>query len=288
MVELSTFIGQIISDVANARKQADTYAASVSELYHADPFVKNLPVPHYTIESAEIDVPVMVVGIAKSSDEFAGQLERLFAAIKEKLPVMLMRNYKFSYIRARETEKEKEAEQSSSREKLRREKTGDAESGKRRNLFAEYEAQFTPELLEEFENSARSVTAKVLEAITSYLDTYNYDLVKILDLTDEFIRYLKREIRRDVSGYQRENCPYLDDAAISSAAQYIGNLMFFEFKKIMRSSAAVQIDANTVQMNEYATRDCLMHIKLKVREQDLSLMVEEDEKGRERRFLSLS
>lgn len=64
--------------------------------------------------------------------------------------------------------------------------------------------------------------------------------------------------------------------------------MFFEFKKIMRSSAAVQVDINTVQMNEYATKDCLMHIRLKVKEQDLSLIVEEDEKGRERRYLSLS
>lgn len=51
---------------------------------------------------------------------------------------------------------------------------------------------------------------------------------------------------------------------------------------------AVQVDIDTVQMNEYATRDCLMHIKLKVKEQDLSLMVEEDAKGKERRFLSLS
>ena len=64
--------------------------------------------------------------------------------------------------------------------------------------------------------------------------------------------------------------------------------MFFEFKNIMRSSAAVQVDIDTVQMNEYATRDRLMHIKLKVKEQDLSLMVEEDAKGKERRFLSLS
>lgn len=51
MIELSAFIGQILSDVAGARTRADSYAASVSELYHADPFVKNLPVPHYIIEA---------------------------------------------------------------------------------------------------------------------------------------------------------------------------------------------------------------------------------------------
>ncbi len=287
MVELSTFIGQIISDVANARTQADTHVASVSEQYHADPFVKNLPVPHYTIESAEIDVPVMVVGIAKNSDEFAAQRESLFSAIRDKLPVMIMRNYKFSYTQTRETEKQKESEESSSREKLKREATGDGE-GKKKNQFAMFNAEFSPELLEEFEASSKAISEKMVSSISSYLDTYNYDIIKILDLSDEFIRVLTREIRRDVSTYKKDACPYADNAAIISAAQYIGNLMFFEFKKIMRSSAAVQVDINTVQMNEYATKDCLMHIRLKVKEQDLSLLVEEDEKGRERRYLSLS
>ncbi len=70
MVELSTFIGQIISDIATARTNADAYAASTSELYHADPFVKNMPMPHYIIETAEVDVPVIVVAINKSSYEF--------------------------------------------------------------------------------------------------------------------------------------------------------------------------------------------------------------------------
>ena len=48
------------------------------------------------------------------------------------------------------------------------------------------------------------------------------------------------------------------------------------------------MDINTVKMNEYATQDCLMHIKLKIKEQDLTLQVEEDEKGKEKRYLSLT
>lgn len=286
MVELSTFIGQIISDVATARKNADSYAASASELYHADPFVKNLPIPHYIIESAEVDVPVMVVGITKSSDEFEGQKEDLFNAIKNKLPVLLIRNYKYSYIKSRESKKEQEDKENRSREQLRLETNGGEEKKKSGN--ASLNVELSEKLLEEFASSANSVTDKMIANIKNYLDMYNYDLIKILDLSDEFMRCLERELKRDASTYKKETCPFPDDDSVSSAAKYIGNLMFFEFKNVMHSNAAVQVDVNTVQMNEYATKDCLMHIKLKVKEQDLSLMVEEDENGRERRYLSLS
>ncbi|MDE5766450.1 MAG: hypothetical protein K2I17_04720 [Clostridia bacterium] len=286
MVELSTFIGQIISDVATARTNADAYAASTSELYHADPFVKNMPIPHYIIESAEVDVPVMIVGITKNSDEFEGQKEQLFNVIRTKLPVLLVRNYKYSYVKSREAERAKEAEESRSREQMRVETNGGEE--KKKSSTSAYTASFTDAQLEEFALSAKEITEKMIADIKSYLDTYNYDLVKILDLSDEFIRCLEREIRRDVSTYKKETCPFGDNDAVISAAKYVGNLMFFEFKKIMRSNAAVQVDVNTVQMNEYATKDCLMHIKLKVKEQDLSLIVEEGENGREKRYLSLS
>lgn len=286
MVELSTFIGQIITDVATARTNADAFAASTSELYHADPFVKNLPIPHYIIESAEVDVPVMIVGITKSSDEFEGQKEELFNAIKTKLPVLLVRNYKYSFIKSREEEKQKEAEENRSREKMRIETNGGGE--KKKDAPVTLTTSFTEEQLEEFAASAKQITEKMIANIKNYLDTYNYDLVKILDLSDEFIRCLEREIKHDISTYKKGMCPYADSDAVVSAAKYIGNLMFFEFKKIMHSNAAVQVDVNTVQMNEYATKDCLMHIKLKVKEQDLSLIVEEGENGREKRYLSLS
>lgn len=286
MVELSTFIGQIISDVATARTNADSYAASTSELYHADPFVKNLPIPHYIIESAEVDVPVMVVGITKSSDEFEGQKEKLFNVIGTKLPILLVRNFKYSYVKSREDEKAKEVEENRSREKMRVETKSGTE--KKKSIQSGYNAEFTDEQLEEYATSAKQITEKMIVNIRNYLDTYNYDLVKILELSDEFIRCLEREIKRDVATYKKEACPYADSAAIVSAAKYIGNMMFFEFKNIMRSNASVQVDVNTVQMNEYATKDCLMHIKLKIKEQDLSLIVEEGENGRDKRYLSLS
>lgn len=286
MVALSTFIGQLITDVATARTNADVFAASTSELYHADPFVKNLPIPHYIIESAEIDVPVMVVGITKSSDEFESQKEELFEVIKHKLPVLLIKSYKYAFARKRESEKQAEEQKHSSREKMRLE-TGGTEQSKP-VAFKPFDVEFSEEQLSEFGASAQSVTEKVVDVVKNYLESYTYDLVKILDLSDEFIRCLTYAINADAATYKKETCPFADRDAVVAQTKYIGNIMFFEFKKIMRSGAAVQVDSNTVQMNEYATKDCLMHIKLKVKEQDLSLIVEEGDNGREKRFLSLS
>lgn len=288
MVELSTFIGQIITDVANARTNADLYAASASELYHADPFVKNLPIPHYIIDSAEVDVPVMVVGIAKSSDEFENQKQKLLEAINEKLPLLLVRGYKYEYAKRQENLRKESESKSSSQEKLRVEVQPDDDSDRRRKAAGFINIEFTETQLEEFASSAETVTKSTSERIKIYLDSYNYDLVKILDLSDEFVKQLRRAMAKDVSTYKKESCPFFNDDAIDAQAQFIGNIMFFEFKRILRSGAAVQIDTDTVQMNEYASRDCLMHIRLKIREQDLSLMVEEDDEGRKRRYLSLS
>jgi len=286
MVELSTFIGQLISDVASARTNADVFAASTSELYHADPFVKNLPIPHYIIESAEIDVPVMVVGITKNSDEFESQKERLFSVINNKLPVLLVRSYKYAYAKKSELENEEEERKYTSKEKLRIEAGGSEQT--KISDFKAYNVEFAEEQLGEYAASSKMVTEKVVEGIKNYLESYTYDLVKILDLSDEFIRILKHAVYADAATYKKEKRPFADKEAVIGLTKYIGNIMFFEFKKIMRSGAAVQVDLNTVQMNEYATKDCLMHIKLKVKEQDLSLMVEESENGHGKRYLSLS
>ena len=59
-------------------------------------------------------------------------------------------------------------------------------------------------------------------------------------------------------------------------------------KKIIGNNSGVQIDVSTGQMNEFSSKfDCLMHIKMKIREQDLNLLVE-DKGGKEVRYLSLT
>lgn len=285
MVELSTFIGQIVSDLASARTNADYYAAGISEQYHADPFVKNLPIPHYMIEEAEIEVPVMVVGISKNSELFENEKTELLEIIKSKLPILLLRSYKFNYVREREQARDKDNEKKKADNKLLAESNKSVDSNRNRIDITKFD--FSDEVIEEFNASVEKLTGRLIENTTSYMDNYNYEIIKILDMSDDFTARLQREIKADMRGYKKENRPYLSDETISRAANYVGNLMFFEFKKILRSTAAVQVDVNTVQMNEYASRDCLMHIKLKLKEQDLTLMVEAGE-NKEKRYLSLT
>lgn len=285
MVELSTFIGQIVSDLASARTNADYYAAGISEQYHADPFVKNLPIPHYMIEEAEIEVPVMVVGISKNSELFENEKAELLEIIKTKLPILLLRSYKFNYVREREQARDKDNEKKKADNKLLAESNKSVDSNRNRIDVSKFD--FSDEVIEEFNASVEKLTARLIENTTSYMDNYNYEIIKILDMSDDFTARLQREIKADMRGYKKENRPYLSEETISRAANYVGNLMFFEFKKILRSTAAVQVDVNTVQMNEYASRDCLMHIKLKLKEQDLTLMVEAGE-NKEKRYLSLT
>ena len=75
---------------------------------------------------------------------------------------------------------------------------------------------------------------------------------------------------------------------IMKSARYVSNIMFFEYKKIIGNNSGVQIDVSTGQMNEFSSKwDWLMHIKIKIREQDINLLVE-DKGGKEVRYLSLT
>lgn len=45
MVKLSEFIGEMVADISDARRIADSNSISLSQSYHADPFLKGMPVP---------------------------------------------------------------------------------------------------------------------------------------------------------------------------------------------------------------------------------------------------
>ncbi len=287
MVSLSVFVGQLISDIANARTYADYSAASVSEQYHADPFVKTLPIPHYIIDEAEIEVPVMVVGITKSSEEFVKQKETLLKSISEKLPIHLLRGYKFNFVREREKVQEENESKEKSEEIIRNE-AGKETNNRLKKKFNIEKYEFSEMILDAFTESAKNITEKMLKNIETYMENYNYEILKILDLTDDFKKQLLREMWKDVRTYSEDDRPYYSEEAIKKSTDFIGSLMFFEFKKIMYSNAGVNIDIQTTQMNEYATKDCLMHIKMKIKEQDLNLVVEEGANGKEKRYLSLT
>lgn len=64
--------------------------------------------------------------------------------------------------------------------------------------------------------------------------------------------------------------------------------MFFEFKQMSENDKGVFVEPNTGKMNEYGSKDNLMYITLKIREQDLDLIVEDSSGNSTQRFLSLN
>ena len=55
-----------------------------------------MPVPHYTIDEAEIDVPVKVMGIRRT-EVTKETIKKILQKIERSLPTLLYRNIKNSY-----------------------------------------------------------------------------------------------------------------------------------------------------------------------------------------------
>ena len=97
MITLSSFIGEIIDDVWKARNYVDYSSAVLSEKYFADPFIKGLPIPHYTIDNVEIEVPVMVVGLKTDAEDFEKNKRSIVEITDKRLPSLLFRTLKYNF-----------------------------------------------------------------------------------------------------------------------------------------------------------------------------------------------
>ena len=64
--------------------------------------------------------------------------------------------------------------------------------------------------------------------------------------------------------------------------------MFFEFKHFSDDDRGIFVEPNTGKMNEYADKNNLVYMTIKVKEQDLDLVVEDTDGSSSQRFLSLN
>lgn len=265
MVKLSDFVGEIIKSLASARSYADYSAVSTSEIYNSDPFLKELPIPHYIIEEAEIDVPVMVMGISPQSESYENNKEQIKKSLSDSLPNILLESYKWNLINKR-IKKQQEAVE--------------------KQEFVSYAIAKTT--IEKFKENIDGVVKVVTDRFVANLDLYNYEVLKLLELVENLKKELKFALKKEKNKLSEEMNPFVSDEAIVNTINYVSNIMFYNFSKIIRSDSSVLIDVNTSRMEEYVQENSLMHIKIKVREQDLKLVVEEDEKSEFKRYLSLT
>jgi hypothetical protein len=71
MPYLGDYLGHLLSEITNARVQADLEAVRIAELYASHPLLKHMPVPHFRLPTLTMDVPVVV----KEMEETKGKPE---------------------------------------------------------------------------------------------------------------------------------------------------------------------------------------------------------------------
>lgn len=284
MVKLSEFIGELVSDISDAKKIADSNSVALSQSYHADPFLKGMPVPHYTIEEAEVKVPVSVTGIVSNSKSKVLMQTLILSAIKLKLPQLLNNLLVNFYISKKKDEQKKESEK---RQAIVTPDGTANPADTAEQPLEERAITISDELRKKYAASSNRIAKNVTEPMNSFLDTANFEIIKLLDIKDRFVQILKLAIRDEFSSYSPENQPVSEDGLDELAAE-TGTGMFFEFKQMSENDKGVFVEPNTGKMNEYSDKSNLLYLTVKIKEQDLDLVVEDGNGNGSQRFLSLN
>lgn len=288
MASLNEFIGEIIDSISKARNYADQGSAELAEQYFADPFVKNLPIPHYTVDDVEVRVPVMVVGIKTNSQRYEACIAQMIETTSTQLPPLLLKTLRYNYFQ----EKEIEAKANTPKQGSRSDDDDDDDDDMSEKQGKGSDKQKSLDVPKATQSFFVSVSNKIGEEIEGflkrYLNGYNYQILKLLDLTESLSKEMVKQLTKLLRTYPKDAQPSDEEAYANRIAKYVGNIMFFEYKKILQTDSGIEIDANTAKMNEFTSQaDCLMHITVKMREQDLNLLIEHQD-GKEKRFLSLT
>lgn len=60
MPYLGDYLGHLMTEITNARVQADLESVRLAELYASHPLLKYMPVPHFRLPTITMDVPVVI------------------------------------------------------------------------------------------------------------------------------------------------------------------------------------------------------------------------------------
>lgn len=279
MVKLSEFVGEVVSELAQARQTADSASVQLSQIYHADSLLKEMPVPHYTIDEAEISFPLSIVSVLSGADN---NLEKsILNAIKLKLPTVLYQSMKQCYL---DKKREKQIKQQEENEARQNTTTDITESTPADDVVVE----MGKGIEKLYGQIANRISLNIGEKMKEYLSVANMTLIKPLDIKDMFMDYLQKEYVIEFSNQDVEKHPVADNDALARMIRTVGTNIFFEFIDFANEKG-ILVDACTGRLCEYNTKDNIMNIKLKVKEQDLDFVVTgEDKNGNAKRFLSLN
>ena len=283
MITFGEFAGLLITDFLQARKIADVYSAALSEEYYVNPILRGMPVPHYTIDEAEIDVPVKIMGV-KKVEITKEDIKKILVKIESNLPTILYRNIKNSYYEKQENNVflkngTVEPEQVGVVLHFNEEKTEKARIIRLSEI---------PELKACYKSSTASICTLMNTYMNTYIEENNIKEMKLLDFTDAFISTLKSVCKQEFGTYPDEQTPFINKESLKMMCETIGNTMFFEFREVFEQKEGILVLPETVKMENKCTPEQLMRVKIKLKEQDYSFVVDKDENsGETKRFLTL-
>lgn len=84
MPYLGDYLGHLMTEITNARVQADLESVRLAELYASHPLLKYMPVPHFRLPTVTMDVPVGIKEIesekkgAQTPDQILANMRRNF------------------------------------------------------------------------------------------------------------------------------------------------------------------------------------------------------------------
>lgn len=279
MVKLSEFVGEIVSELSQARQLADASSVQLSQTYHADSFLRELPIPHYTIEEAEVEFPLSIVDMISDSSE--DMENSILTAIKLKLPAILFLALKTAYLDKKKAGILKEQEEQQAKQNLngiRQERTP----------ADEVLINLDKDLDKRYRQAADTISRHMVIKMKNYISTINLNVMKPLDIKDVFMDMLQKEYIAEFNNYETEKQPIADDDSLAGMIQSVGTSVFFEFTK-PEIGKGILVDPGTGRLSEYNSKDTMLYIKLKIKEQDLDFVVTgKDENGNAKRFLSIS
>lgn len=92
MAYLGDYIGYLMSEITNARAQADYEAVKIAEQYAKDPYLQHVPIPRFRMPTVTLDVPIVINNIEEpekgqsSNDRILSYMQ---ARLKKVLPTHL-------------------------------------------------------------------------------------------------------------------------------------------------------------------------------------------------------
>lgn len=270
MLKLSDFVGELVANVSEARFIADAYSLRISEQYHADPFLKSISIPHYTIEEAEMTVPVSIVGRLDNAQSGKEIKEQILEVTAEKL-------HRFIFTKIWEIFRDSNISQSNTEIE-----SYDGVKSKKASTSVETISQ-------KFTQSSHAIAKKIYAHISNFIDEVDIKALKLLEIMDIINVELEANLLEEFKKYSDEYEAFGNEILVKKITKGIRGLLVNEYRDILEDWHGILVNPITGKMNEYASQESLTYIKLKIKEQDFDFIVEEDpETGKSKRFLSNS